>query len=100
MTGGRFMPGQRVRVIDHHPPGHHRTPWYIKGRTGWVDTVYEPWPNPEEMAYGITDGPRVPVYRVEFAQRDLWGDYRGPERDRLIIDIFEHWLEPAEGSNA
>jgi nitrile hydratase subunit beta len=92
----RFGPGDAVLVKTDDPPIHHRTPWYVKGKTGWIDAVYTPWPNPEEMAYGITDGEPIRVYRVGFEQRDLWDEYEGPERDRLVVDIFEHWLEPAE----
>lgn len=98
MTRSRFAPGDRVLVRKDDPPRHHRTPWYIKGRIGQIDAVYDPWPNPEEMAFGKTDGPRVPVYRVEFDQHDLWDTYQGPARDRLVVDVFEHWLEPAERS--
>ncbi len=98
MTRGRFAPGDQVLVRDEDPPHHHRTPWYIKGRIGKVDAVYDPWPNPEEMAFGKTNGPKIPVYRVEFDQKDLWDTYQGPKRDRLVIDIFEHWLEPVERS--
>jgi nitrile hydratase subunit beta len=94
-TSARFGPGDVVSVKMDDPPIHHRTPWYVKGKTGCIDHVYEPWPNPEEMAYGRTDGRRIPLYRVEFDQRDLWHQYEGPPADRLIIDIFEHWLEPA-----
>jgi nitrile hydratase subunit beta len=92
----RYHPGQVVRVRDEDPPVHHRTPWYIKGKIGRVDAVYAPWPNPEVMAYGHWSEPRIPVYRIEFEQSDLWDPYPGPSHDRLIIDVFEHWLEPAE----
>jgi nitrile hydratase subunit beta len=94
----RFEPGDAVLVKSDEPAKHHRTPWYVKGKTGLVDAVYDPWPNPEEMAYGMTGGPHIPVYRVEFDQRDLWDDYEGPTQDRLVVDIFEHWLEPSDGS--
>ena len=95
---GRFRPGDAVIVKADDPPTHHRTPWYVKGRTGCVDAVYDPWPNPEHMAYGRYSEPKIPVYRVEFDQRDLWGDYSGLTKDRLVVDIFEHWLEPADRS--
>lgn len=94
-TIGRFQPGDAVLVKADDPPKHHRTPWYVKGKSGLIDAVYDPWPNPEEMALGKWDGPNVPLYRVEFDQRELWDDYSGPKRDRLVVDIFEHWLEPA-----
>lgn len=96
MVGEKFEHGQMVRVRPDDHPGHHRTPWYIKGKTGRIDAIYEPWPNPEVMAYGRRNEPKITVYRVEFDQTDLWGSYAGPDRDRLVVDIFEHWLEPAE----
>jgi nitrile hydratase len=33
---------------------------------------------------------------VRISQNDLWNDYAGTEGDDLDIEIFEHWLEPAE----
>ncbi len=100
ITSGRFQPGDVVLVRNDDPPHHHRTPWYVMGKTGWIDAVYEPWPNPEEMAHGQHDAAKIPLYRVEFDQRDLWESYEGSERDRLVIDIFEHWLEPASGGDS
>ena len=35
------------------------------------------------------------LYRVRFAQKDVWPEYHGPERDIIEMEIFEHWLEPA-----
>ncbi len=32
---------------------------------------------------------------LEFAQKDLWDNYNGPASDKLLIDIYQHWLEPA-----
>lgn len=33
----RFGPGDAVRVRVAYPPGHVRTPYYIRGREGVVD---------------------------------------------------------------
>jgi nitrile hydratase len=94
-TAGRFRPGDRVRVSDRAHDGHHRTPWYIKGREGVVDVYNGPWLNPESRGHGGSGLPKVPVYRVRFEQTALWPSYTGPAHDTLIVDIFEHWLEPA-----
>ena len=91
----RFTQGDRVRVSRRYPTGHHRTPWYIKGRTGRVDTVYKAWVNPESRAYGHDGLPKVPLYRVEFDPTDLWQTYDGLGEDRICADVFEHWLERA-----
>jgi len=94
MTGD-FSPGDKVRVIKTHPPGHRRTPYYIRGKTGEIERVCGEFPNPEELAYGFDGLPRKTLYRVRFRQKEVWPDYRGPESDTVDVDIFEHWLRPA-----
>ena len=91
----RFAVGDPVLVRAAFPPGHVRTPFYLRGRTGIVETVAGHFPNPEELAYGRSGRPPVALYRVRFRQVDLWSDYGGPPRDDAIADIFEHWLEPS-----
>ncbi len=92
-----FHAGQAVTVRAVFPPGHVRTPYYCRGRTGIVETVAGDFRNPEALAYGQPAAP-TPLYRICFRQADLWPDYAGNVTDNLIIDIFEHWLEPAEGA--
>jgi nitrile hydratase len=89
----RFAPGQRVRVSDRPHVGHHRTPQYVKGKTGRVERVHGAFANPEKRAYGADGLPQVPLYLVAFAQRDLWPDYT--RTDELHVDVYEHWLEGA-----
>ena len=52
--------------------------------------------NPETRAYGADGRPETRLYLVQFDQRDVWADYDGPENDRLLADVYEHWLESAE----
>jgi hypothetical protein len=91
-----FGIGQRVRVRRAFPPGHVRTPAYARGRAGVIDGIAGAFANPEELAYGRSGAPERALYRVRFAQRDLWPDYAGPPQDSALIDIYEHWLEPFE----
>ena len=91
----RFEMGDEVRVALSHPPGHRRTPFYIRGKTGTVERYCGAFPNPEELAYGFDGEPRRHLYRVRFRQRDIWDDYGGPERDTLDLEIYQHWLERA-----
>ena len=91
---GRFKPGDRVRVRFEERPGHIRTPFYVRGKTGWVEQYHGDFPNPEELAYGKDGLPPRPLYLVGFRQADLWQEYRAPG-DKLFVDIYEHWLEPA-----
>ena len=88
-----FHTGDLVRVQVGSPPTHFRTPEYVQGRTGRVAGLCGVFPNPESLAHGGDGLPYVPLYRVEFAQADLWSGYAGPASDRLLIDIYEHWLE-------
>jgi nitrile hydratase len=91
----RFNVGDRVRVKAAHPPGHRRTPHYIRGKPGVIERVCGAFANPEELAYGFDGEPKRVLYRVRFRQRDVWPDYAGPERDYLELEIYEHWLEAA-----
>jgi hypothetical protein len=91
----RFQPGQRVRVRDASPPGHLRTPWYVRGRIGEVERFCGSFPNPEELAYNRPGLPAQPLYRVRFHQSDVWPDYAGKGSDTIDVEIYQHWLEPA-----
>lgn len=91
----RFKPGDAVTVRRAYPPGHIRTPWYIRGHRGTVVHALGAFANPEELAYARPGLPAQPLYRVRFRQRDVWPDYAGNPADTLDIEIFQHWLEPA-----
>ena len=90
-----FKQGDPVRVIDSHPPGHRRTPYYIRGKVGEIERVCGEFPNPEELAYGYDGLPKKTLYRVRFRQKDVWSNYSGPTKDTVDVDIFEHWLLPS-----
>jgi nitrile hydratase len=89
----RFTPGDRVRVRRASPPGHVRTPWYIRGHEGYVERLCGAFPNPEELAYNRDGLPAQPLYRVRFRQREIWPDYAGPAHDTIDVEIYQHWLE-------
>jgi len=91
----RFAAGDRVRVLRMHPPGHGRTPWYIRGKSGVVERLCGAYRNPEELAYGRNGLPAEPLYRVRFLQQDVWPDYGGSSADTVDLEIYQHWLEPA-----
>lgn len=91
----RFTPGEKVHVRIGRPAGHIRTPWYLRGKEGVVAEIVGTYRNPELLAYHKPGLPRRRLYRVRFAQSELWPGYRGPARDVLEADIFEQWLEPA-----
>ncbi len=95
MSEPRFSVGQRVRIADRTPPVHHRVPAYANGQIGVIERVCGVHGEPEKFIRG--DGkPAQRLYRVCIEQNDLWENYNGSDRDKLEIDIFEHWLESAE----
>lgn len=91
----KYRTGDQVRVRMGAPSHHFRTPSYIQGKTGQVVGLCGVFPNPESLAHGGSGLPRRPLYRVEFAQTQVWGRYRGTQRDKVLVDIYEHWLDPA-----
>lgn len=92
----RFAPGDRIRVKDDWPerrgPCHIRTPHYLRGREGTVQAVLGAFPNPEDLAFARPAPKRV-LYHVLFDQPPIWQE--GTEGDTVLVEIFEHWLEPA-----
>ncbi len=91
----RFAAGDRVRVHDRHPPGHVRTPFYIRGHGGVIERVCGEFRNPETLAYGAAGLPRSALYRVRFRQTEVWPDYAGAGADTVDVEIYERWLDPA-----
>jgi nitrile hydratase subunit beta len=89
-----FRPGQGVRVREASPPGHLRTPWYIRGHVGVIERYCGSFANPEELAYNRPGLPAEPLYRVRFRQTEVWPDYAGDAADTIDIEIYQHWLEP------
>ncbi len=95
MSAPRFAIGTPVRIRRAFPPGHVRTPWYLRGLAGEVCHVVGDFRNPEELAYGRYNCPMLTLYRVRLRQSDIWPDYRGAAQDTLEVEIYENWLEPA-----
>jgi nitrile hydratase len=90
----KYQPGDRVRVRVDSPSHHFRTPSYIQGKTGRVVTACGAFLNPESLAHGGTGLPEQRLYRVEFVQTEVWDRYQGPGSDKILVDIYEHWLNP------
>ena len=91
----RFAPGDPVRVRAAFPPGHVRTPFFVRGRQGIVEAIAGSFRNPEELAYGRRDGSRLPLYRIRFSQSELFAEHAETPSDSVVVDLFEPWLEPA-----
>ena len=94
LPAGKFRAGDRVTVKFEDRPGHIRTPWYIRGKTGWIERVYGDFLNPESLAFGRDGLPKRTLYLVAFNQSDVWPKAVA-SRDKILVDIYEHWLTPA-----
>lgn len=90
-----FKSGDPVQVRFAFPPGHVRTPEYVRGHRGVVERLCGAYPNPEELAYARSGLPARPLYRVRFRQVELWPEYQGQVSDTVDVEIFEHWLDTA-----
>jgi nitrile hydratase len=92
----QFAVGDTVVVKRAFPPGHRRTPTYIRGKQGVIERICGAYPNPEELAYGFDGLPAKVLYRVRFLQTHVWPGYAGPASDIIEMEIYEHWLEAAK----
>ena len=97
--GRRYNVGDRVVVKRAFPPGHRRTPYYIRGKQGVIERICGAFPNPEELAYGFSGEPAKILYRVRFPQKHVWPRYAGPPHDIIEMELFEHWLEAAAAAS-
>lgn len=86
--------GDRVRIAAMNPPGHRRTPFYIRGKIGVIERACGEFANPEELGHGFNGMPKKRLYRVRFKQTDLWTNYTGAPTDTVDVDVYEHWLQP------
>lgn len=86
-----LSPGTTVRIKHMSPPGHIRTPHYLRGKTGRIERVLGPFRNPEQLAYDLTPAEHL-LYRVRFDMAELWP---APEAqsDTLDAEIYAHWIE-------
>lgn len=92
----RFTNGDLVTVLHLGKSGHIRIPFYVRGKTGEVVHYCGTYLNPEELAVGITAGPAIDLYRVAFSQKSLWPNDDHEKQDQLVIEIYDHWLAPAQ----
>ena len=89
----KYKPGDKIRVGTGNPAGHCRTPAYVRGKKGTVVKLYGAFLNPESLGHGGSGLPKQPMYQVEFEQGEVWDQYNGPVRDKVVVDLFQHWLE-------
>ena len=70
-----FSRGDRVRVREDYPPGHMRTPVYVRGKEGVVARAFGAFRNPEALAIGKDGLPKKTLYEVHFREIRIHGAY-------------------------
>ncbi len=99
MIRAKFAVGDQVTVNARDARHHCRTPYYLRGRTGKIEAIQGRYRDPEKLAYHQPGVPLQYLYRVRFDQAHVWHDYSGAMKDRLLADIFEHWLSNSDDEN-
>ncbi|CAN7736022.1 nitrile hydratase subunit beta [Variovorax sp. LjRoot290] len=89
----RFTAGQMVRVADPAAADHTRLPGYLRNKKGTVWEVY-----PGAFEYFCSTGPDglegpMPVYRIAFDARDIWGPDLCEPNTTIYADLFEVYLQ-------
>ncbi|MEL6840161.1 MAG: SH3-like domain-containing protein [Pseudomonadota bacterium] len=88
-----------MRVRNDMPPGHIRTPAYLRGKIGQVERKLGPFRNPEQLAYGV-HAEALTLMRIRFTMLEIWGADAPYPNDTLDAEIYAHWLEPADPPHA
>lgn len=89
----QYILGDRVALKQMIPPGHVRTPWYLRGKTGVIERVLGDTGDPEALAYRRHAPARL--YRVRFTMAEVWGNAAERPDDVLDAEVFDTWLERA-----
>ena len=91
----KFKVGDAVVVRELPVVFYTRTPAYVRGATGEIETVAYESPAAEDETW---DRPAQAewFYVVRFNMADLWYGYTGTADDVISTEIPEHWLRAAE----
>jgi nitrile hydratase beta subunit len=95
-TEPAYRPGDAVRARNLEINGHTRLARYVRGKSGTVHAHHGSHVFPDTAAHDLGENAQ-PLYTVRFEASALWGD-NVERRDCVYIDLWEDYLEPAEGS--
>jgi nitrile hydratase len=106
-----FKVGDSVRVKRYHDAPnewkrpHIRTPGYVYGVVGTIERICGRHGDPSYLAFGLQTPPLRQLYRVRFRMQDLWpeqydggGEGGGDDHNVVEVEVYDHWLEPADTS--
>ncbi len=87
-----FAPGDAVRTKDFTQQHHTRLPAYARGKPGLIHAHHGAHIFADESAKGNEVAQHL--FSVVFEAEDLWPE-AGGKRDRVYLDLWESYLEPA-----
>lgn len=87
-----FAAGDEVYTRSFTATGHTRLPAYARGKPGMIHAHHGAHLLPDEGAEGREVAQHL--YSVSFKAQDLWPE-AGEKRDRVFLDLWESYLEPA-----
>lgn len=87
-----FSVGQRVRTKMSIAAFHTRLPAYVRGRICVIEDYHGFRPLADASARGVIKP--EPLYTVAFEAAELWPEAQA-RRERVFVDAWESYLEPA-----
>ncbi len=91
--------GTKVRIRSIMPPGHVRAPSYLRGKSGVIERAIAPFPNPEQLAYGLPAKNQM-LYRVRFSAAEIWGKAAEKPDDVIEAEVYAHWIDELDTVDA
>lgn len=88
----KFKVGDRVLVRELPALFYTRTPEYVRGAVGEIDSLAYESPAPEDETWDRRDAKPEWFYIVRFNLSELWHGYTGTTTDTLRTEIPERWL--------
>lgn len=100
-----FREGQVVRVKSDQIASrwrkpHLRTPGYLFGAVGVVESCNGSFGDPEFLAFRGDASCTQPLYTVLFKQTAVWPEYDGSAEDTVSVEVYQGWLEAVEEATA
>jgi nitrile hydratase len=90
---GEYVQIKEENILTKWCRPHIRTPGYIFGMIGFIESYAGLFPDPEQKGWGVSEATNQHVYRVRFFQKDIWPDYHGNEGDTVDVEVFQNWLK-------
>jgi nitrile hydratase len=90
---GDYIQIQEENIFTKWCKPHIRTPGYIFGMIGVVESYAGQFPDAEQQGWGVSNVINQHVFRVRLLQKDIWPDYHGNDADTVDVEVFQNWLK-------